>query len=76
MTHAIKLTESTDAKNARLNQEWRTIRRECKILERMDKETEKGFVSKFFVEYDGGEWYCSMLNGQVSRLKRLWNIEK
>lgn len=62
--------------NETLDNEWRKIRRECTILERMDKETGKGYFSKFFVEYDGGEWYCSMLNGRVIRLKRLWDIEE
>lgn len=51
------------------------IRRECKILERMNKEDEKGFRSVFFVEYEGNEWFIRMRNGEVTRIKKLWKIE-
>lgn len=55
-----------------INEQAKIIRREGKILERMDKETDKGFSSKFFIEWQGCEWYISMLNGEVIRIKNLW----
>ena len=58
-----------------VNEQAKIIRREGKILERLDKETERGFVSKFFIVWRGDEWYISMLNGEVTRLKNLWKAE-
>ena len=53
----------------------RTIRREGKILERFDKEDTKGYHSGFFIEWSGFEWLVKMLNGEVIRLRKLWEIE-
>jgi hypothetical protein len=72
----IKITESQDAKNARLNDLSRIIRREGKITERWDKEDETGMRSGFFVEYLGAEWLIRMKNGQTTRVKELWKIEE
>ena len=58
-----------------INEQAKIILRKGKILERLDKETERGFVSKFFIEWQGNEWYISMLNGEVTRLKNLWKAE-
>lgn len=52
----------------------RTIRREGKILERFDKEDDKGFHSGFFVEWDGFEWMIKMSNGDVLWVRKLWEI--
>jgi len=59
-----------------LNQQAKIIRREGEILERMDKEDDRGFRSVFFVEWQGFEWFIRMRNGEVTRIKRLWEIEE
>lgn len=58
-----------------LNQQAKIIRREGEILERMDKEV-IDFRSVFFVEWQGFEWFIRMHNGEVTRIKRLWEIEE
>ena len=52
------------------------LRREGKILERIDKEDDRGFRSVFFIEYQGFEWFIRMRNGEVTRVKKLWKIEE
>ena len=64
------LSNDTDARNAKSAQ----IRREGKILERIDKEKEDGHHTGFFVEWEGGEYYIRMHNGQTTKLKWLWEI--
>ena len=59
-----------------LNQQAKIIRREGEILDRLDKEDDRGFRSVFFVEYEGYEWFIRMRNGEVTRIKRLWEIEE
>lgn len=58
-----------------LSQQAKIIRREGVILERLDKEDDRGFRSVFFVEWQGYEWFIRMRNGEVTRIKRLWKIE-
>ena len=52
------------------------LRREGVILERTDKEDDRGFRSVFFIEYEGFEWFVRMRNGEVTRIKKLWKIEE
>lgn len=59
-----------------LNQQAKIIRREGKILERLDKEDEMGFRSVFFIEWQAFGWFIRMRNGEVTRIKRLWKIEE
>lgn len=59
-----------------LNQQAKVIRREGVILDRIDKEDDRGFRSAFFVEWQGAEWFIRMRNGEVTRIKRLWEIEE
>lgn len=58
-----------------LNHQAKIIRREGVILERLDKEDDRGFRSVFFVEWQGYEWFIRMRNGEVARIKSLWKIE-
>ena len=53
-----------------------TILREGSILERLDKETDKGLKTGFFVEWDGAEYLIRMLRGQTLSVRKLWEIEK
>lgn len=46
------------------------LRREGKILERMDKEDDKGFKTAFFIEWQDNEWLILMHNGEVTRVKK------
>lgn len=62
--------------NIDIQEQAKIIRREGKIVDRMDKEDEKGFRSVFFVEYEGSEWFIRMRNGEVTRIKKLWKIEQ
>lgn len=59
-----------------LNQKAKILRREGVILERLDKEDDRGVRSVFFVEHEGHEWFIRMINGEVTRIKRLWKIEE
>lgn len=59
-----------------LNEQAKIIRREGVILERLDKEDGRGVRSVFFIEWDGFEWFIRMRNGEVTRIKRLWEIEE
>ena len=58
-----------------LNQKAKNIRREGKILERLDKDDDRGARSVFFIEWEGCEWFIRMRNGEVARIKNLWKIE-
>ena len=48
-----------------------TILREGVILERIDKETNKGLKTGFFVEWNGAEYLIRMLRGQTMSIRRL-----
>lgn len=58
-----------------LSQQAKIIRREGVILDRMDKDDERGVRSVFFIGWQGYEWFIRMRNGEVTRIKRLWEIE-
>lgn len=49
----------------------KTILRECNILERVDKETDKGLKTGFFVEWNGAEYLIRMLRGQTLSVRKL-----
>jgi hypothetical protein len=61
--------------NIDIQEQAKIIRREGKILERVDMEDEKDFCSVFFIEYEGSEWFVMMRNGEVTSIKKLWKIE-
>ena len=61
--------------NLTLDQQAKILRREGVILERIDKEDDRGFRSIFFIEHKGFEWFVRMRNGEVTRIKKLWEIE-
>lgn len=58
-----------------LNQQAKIIRRGGVILERLDKDDDRGVRSVFFIDWQGYEWFIRMRNGEVTRIKRLWKIE-
>ena len=62
--------------NLALDQQAKILRREGKILERIDKEDDRCFRSVFFIEHQGFEWFIRMRNGEVTRIKKLWKIEE
>ena len=62
--------------NLTLDQQAKILRREGVILERIDKEDGRGFRSVFFIEHEGFEWFVRMRNGEVTRIKKLWEIEE
>lgn len=62
--------------NLTLDQQAKILRREGVILERTDKEDDRGFRSVFFIEHEGFEWFVRMRNGEVTRIKKLWKIEE
>ena len=45
-----------------------------KLLDRFDKEDDKGCHSGFFVEYDGFEYTIRMTNGDVKSVRKLWEV--
>lgn len=59
-----------------INEQAKIMRREGKILDRFDKEDEKGYHSGFFIEWEGYEYILRMTNGEVKRLKKLWEVEE
>lgn len=59
-----------------IEEQAKILRREGKILERTDKEDERGFRSVFFIEWKDYEWFVRMRNGEVKRVKKLWKIEE
>ncbi len=68
--------ESPEQKQERLNAQVKVMRREGKILDRFDKETEQGFRTGMFIEWQGYEYLVRMVNGNVTRVKELWKIEE
>lgn len=53
-----------------------TLRSYGKLLDRYDKETDKGFKSGFFIEWEGEEYFLRMMNGKtlsIGKLKKLNN---
>lgn len=54
----------------------KTILREGNILERFDKETDKGLKTGFFVEWDGVEYLIRMLRGQTLSIRKIGEVEK
>jgi len=54
-----------------LEETRKTILREGNILERVDKETDKGLKTGFFVEWNGAEYLIRMLRGQTLSIRRL-----
>lgn len=48
-----------------------SLRRYGKLLERFDKETEKGFKSGFFIEWEGCEYLVRMMNGKTLSIRKL-----
>ena len=48
-----------------------TILREGSILERIDKETDKGLKTGFFVECNGAEYLIRMLRGQTLSIRKM-----
>ena len=57
--------------NEELEQMRKTILREGNILERFDKETDKGLKTGFFVEWNGAEYLIRMLRGQTLSIRNL-----
>lgn len=53
---------------------WK-VRKEGNILDRWDKEDERGCHTGFFIEYEGWEYLLRMTNGNITRLRALWEIE-
>ena len=53
-----------------------TLRSYGKLLERFDKETDKGFKSGFFIEWEGCEYLVRMMNGKTLTIRNLWEIEE
>lgn len=49
----------------------KTILRKGNILERFDKETDKGLKTGFFVEWNGEEYLIRMLRGQTLSIRKL-----
>lgn len=47
------------------------ILREGDILERIDKETDKGLKTGFFVEWNEAEYLIRMLRGQTLSIRKL-----
>lgn len=68
--------ESQEQKQERMNAQVRVMRREGKILDRFDKETEQGFRTGMFIEWQGYEYLVRIVNGDVTRIKELWKIEE
>ena len=62
--------------NLTLDQQAKILRREGGILERIDKEDDRGFRSVFFIDHEGFDWFVRMRNGEVTRIKKLWKIEE
>lgn len=60
----------------RMEEMRKTILREGVILERFDKETDKGLKTGFFVEWNGAEYLIRMLQGQTLSIRKLWEVEK
>lgn len=56
-----------------MNDQFKIIRREGKILERFDWDNAKG-SSGFYVEWNGYEYRATMRNGEVVSLRQLWKI--
>ena len=44
---------------------WQDVRREGKILDRVDVEDQSGVHSEFWVELGTSYYYCKMTNGEV-----------
>lgn len=57
-----------------MNDQFKVIRREGKILERFDWENDKGCNTGFYVEWQGFEYRATMRNGEVITLKKLWKV--
>ena len=57
--------------NLTLDQQAKILRREGIILERTDKEDDRGFRSVFFIEHEGFEWFVRMRNAHRRRRKPL-----
>ena len=53
-----------------------TLRSYGKLLERVDRETEKGFKSGFFIEWEGYEYLVRMMNGKTLSIRKLWETEE
>lgn len=62
--------------NLTLDQQAKILRREGVIMERIDKEDDRGFRSVFFIDHEGFEWFVRMRNGEVTRIKKLWKNEE
>lgn len=60
--------------NNSLNEEFKIIRREGKIVEGYDWENDKGFNSLFYVEWRGDCYRAHMINGEVVSLRKLWEV--
>ena len=57
---------------------WKEVRREGKILDRVDAEDDTGVHSEFWVEYEGRSYYCKMTNGKVITFAEIdypWSIK-
>lgn len=48
-----------------------TLRSYGKLLERFDRETDKGFKSGFFIEWEGDEYLVRMMNGKTLSIRKL-----
>lgn len=48
-----------------------TLRSYGKLLDRYDKETDKGFKSGFFIEWEGEEYLLRMMNGKTLSIRKL-----
>lgn len=48
-----------------------TLRSYGKLIDRYDKETDKGFKSGFFIEWEGEEYLLRMMNGKTLSIRRL-----
>lgn len=54
-----------------LTEKAKTIIREGVILETFERENDKGFVTGRFVKWQGDEWFIRMMNGVVTKVRKL-----
>lgn len=65
-----------------MNDQFKVIRREGKILERFDWQNDKVCASKLYIEWNGCEYSATMLNGELTKLtehslgytRKLWKV--
>lgn len=72
----LNILKSQEQKQLCMNEQVKVMRREGKILDRFDKETEQGFRTGMFIEWQGYEYLVRMINGNVTKIKELWKIEE